>query len=47
MAESRPVFSGGCDRETHPGGFGFYMVAARFPQLLSGRVPWERVSAGV
>lgn len=27
--------------------FGLYAVAARFPQPLSGRVPWERVSAGV
>jgi hypothetical protein len=27
--------------------FGLYAVAARFPQSLSGRVPWERVQPGV
>jgi hypothetical protein len=27
--------------------FGLYAVAARFPQQLSGQVPWERVQAGV
>jgi hypothetical protein len=27
--------------------FGLYAVAARFPQGLSGQVPWERVQAGV
>lgn len=27
--------------------FGLYAVAARFPQALSGRVPWERVQPGV
>jgi hypothetical protein len=27
--------------------FGLYAVAARFPQTLSGRVPWEQVQAGV
>jgi hypothetical protein len=27
--------------------FGLYAVAARFPQTLSGQVPWERVQAGV
>lgn len=27
--------------------FGLYAVAARHPQQLAGRVPWERVQAGV
>ncbi len=27
--------------------FGLYAVAARFPQALSGQVPWEHVQAGV
>lgn len=27
--------------------FGLYAVAARFPQQVSGQVPWERVEAGV
>jgi hypothetical protein len=27
--------------------FGLYAVAARFPQMLSGQVPWEQVQAGV
>src|SRR5262249_46798716 len=27
--------------------FGLYAVAARFPHNLSGRVPWQRVTAGV
>jgi hypothetical protein len=27
--------------------FGLYAVAARFPQQLSGQVPWRRVQAGV
>jgi hypothetical protein len=27
--------------------FGLYAVAARFPQQLSGQVPWQRIAAGV